>query len=63
MMFSDTLTYKSAGEVNSAMTRVYGHMSLAVVVSMVVSMFVCVCVCVCVCVVCSVCRVYRMYRV
>lgn len=39
-MYSDTLTYKSAGEVNSAMTRVYGHMSMAVVVSMVVSMFV-----------------------
>jgi FtsH-binding integral membrane protein len=39
-MFSDTLTYKSASDVNSAMTRVYGHMSLAVVVSMVVSMFV-----------------------
>ena len=39
-MFSDTLSYKSAGEVNSAMTRVYGHMSMAVAVSMVVSMFV-----------------------
>lgn len=39
-MFSDTLSYKSATEVNSAMTRVYGHMSLAVVVSMIVSMFV-----------------------
>lgn len=39
-MYSDTLTYKSAGEVNSAMTRVYGHMSLAVIVSMIVSMFV-----------------------
>ena len=40
MMFSDTLTYKSAGEINSAMTRVYGHMSLAVLVSMIVSYFV-----------------------
>jgi FtsH-binding integral membrane protein len=39
-MYADALSYKSAGEVNSAMTRVYGHMSLAVVVSMVVSMFV-----------------------
>ena len=39
-MYADALSYKSAGEVNSAMTRVYGHMSLAVVVSMIVSMFV-----------------------
>ena len=39
-MFSDTLTYKSATEVNSAMTRVYGHMSLAVLTSMIVSFFV-----------------------
>ncbi len=39
-MFADSLTYKSAGEINSAMTRVYGHMSLAVVVSMLVSAFV-----------------------
>jgi FtsH-binding integral membrane protein len=39
-MFSDTLTYKSASDVNSAMTRVYGHMSLAVVVSMIVSFLV-----------------------
>ena len=39
-MYSDTLTYKSASEVNSAMTRVYGHMSMAVLVSMVVSAFV-----------------------
>jgi FtsH-binding integral membrane protein len=35
-----TLTYKSATEINSAMGRVYGHMSLAVVVSMIVSYFV-----------------------
>jgi FtsH-binding integral membrane protein len=34
------LTYRSAGEINSAMGRVYGHMSLAVVVSMLVSYFV-----------------------
>jgi len=32
--------YRSAEEVNSAMGRVYGHMSLAVVVSMLVSYFV-----------------------
>ena len=32
--------YRSAGEINSAMGRVYGHMSLAVVVSMIVSYFV-----------------------
>jgi FtsH-binding integral membrane protein len=35
-----TLNYKSATEINSAMGRVYGHMSLAVVVSMIVSYFV-----------------------
>ena len=32
--------YRSAEEVNSAMGRVYGHMSLAVLVSMIVSYFV-----------------------
>ncbi len=32
--------YRSASEVNSAMGRVYGHMSLAVIVSMFVSYFV-----------------------
>jgi uncharacterized protein len=32
--------YRSASEVNSAMGRVYGHMSLAVLVSMIVSYFV-----------------------
>ena len=37
---TDTLTYRSAEEVNSAMGRVYGHMGLAVVVSMLVSLFV-----------------------
>ena len=35
-----TLTYRSATDVNSAMGRVYAHMSLAVLVSMVVSYFV-----------------------
>jgi FtsH-binding integral membrane protein len=39
-MYADTMTYKSASEVNSAMTRVYGHMSLAVLTSMIVSFFV-----------------------
>jgi len=36
----DVLSYRSAEEINSAMGRVYGHMSLAVVVSMLVSYFV-----------------------
>jgi FtsH-binding integral membrane protein len=35
-----SVSYRSAAEVNSAMGRVYGHMSLAVVVSMIVSYFV-----------------------
>jgi FtsH-binding integral membrane protein len=43
-MFGTTYTggvaYRSASEINSAMGRVYGHMSLAVVVSMIVSYFV-----------------------
>jgi FtsH-binding integral membrane protein len=34
------VNYRSAEEINSAMGRVYGHMSLAVVVSMLVSYFV-----------------------
>jgi FtsH-binding integral membrane protein len=34
------ISYRSAEEVNSAMGRVYGHMSLAVVVSMLVSYWV-----------------------
>jgi FtsH-binding integral membrane protein len=34
------INYRSAEEVNSAMGRVYGHMSLAVVISMLVSYFV-----------------------
>ena len=34
------MNYRSASEINSAMGRVYGHMSLAVVVSMLVSYFV-----------------------
>ena len=34
------INYRSAGEINSAMGRVYGHMSLAVVVSMIVSYLV-----------------------
>jgi FtsH-binding integral membrane protein len=43
-MFGTTYTggiaYRSASEINSAMGRVYGHMSLAVTVSMFVSYFV-----------------------
>jgi len=35
-----TMVYRSATEINSAMGRVYGHMSLAVIVSMFVSYFV-----------------------
>jgi FtsH-binding integral membrane protein len=34
------VNYRSAEEINSAMGRVYGHMSLAVIVSMLVSYFV-----------------------
>ena len=37
---NDILNYRSAAEINSAMGRVYGHMSLAVIVSMIVSYFV-----------------------
>ena len=39
-MNNGILNYRSAEEVNSAMGRVYGHMSLAVIVSMLVSYFV-----------------------
>jgi FtsH-binding integral membrane protein len=39
-MFSETMTYKSAEQINSAMGRVYAHMSLAVLTSMIVSWFV-----------------------
>lgn len=35
-----TISYRSAAEINSAMGRVYGHMTLAVIVSMLVSYFV-----------------------
>jgi FtsH-binding integral membrane protein len=38
--YTGGMTYRSAEEVNSAMGRVYGHMSLAVLVSMFVSYFV-----------------------
>ena len=34
------LNYRSASQINEAMGRVYGHMSLAVIVSMIVSYFV-----------------------
>ena len=35
-----TQTYRDAAEINSAMSRVYGHMGLAVITSMIVSFFV-----------------------
>ena len=34
------INYRSAEEINSAMGRVYGHMSMAVIVSMLVSYWV-----------------------
>lgn len=37
---SSIRTYRSASEINQAMGRVYGHMSLAVIISMLVSYFV-----------------------
>lgn len=37
---NEILNYRSAEEINSAMGRVYGHMSIAVIVSMIVSYFV-----------------------
>jgi FtsH-binding integral membrane protein len=36
----DVLSYRSANEINSAMGRVYGHMGLAVITSMIVSYLV-----------------------
>jgi len=38
--YENEMSYRSASEVNSAMGRVYGHMSVAVIVSMIVSYFV-----------------------
>jgi FtsH-binding integral membrane protein len=38
--YTGGMSYRSADEINSAMGRVYGHMSLAVLVSMIVSYFV-----------------------
>ena len=38
--YTGRMSYRSAEEINSAMGRVYGHMSLAVIVSMIVSYFV-----------------------
>jgi len=38
--YESRMSYRSASEINSAMGRVYGHMSLAVIVSMLVSYFV-----------------------
>jgi len=39
-MYTETMTYRDAGAINSAMGRVYGHMSLAVLTSMIVSFLV-----------------------
>jgi len=39
-MFETTMTYRSAEEINTAMGRVYGHMSMAVIISMLVSYWV-----------------------
>lgn len=39
-IFDTSSTYRSATEINQAMGRVYGHMSLAVMISMLVSYFV-----------------------
>jgi FtsH-binding integral membrane protein len=38
--YENAVSYRSASEINSAMGRVYGHMSLAVIVSMIVSYYV-----------------------
>ena len=38
--YENGMSYRSASEINSAMGRVYGHMSLAVIVSMIASYFV-----------------------
>jgi FtsH-binding integral membrane protein len=38
--YTDNVNYRSASEINSAMGRVYGHMCIAVIVSMIVSYFV-----------------------
>ena len=40
MFATDTLTYRSASEINTAMANVYKHMSLAVIVSMLVSYWI-----------------------
>jgi FtsH-binding integral membrane protein len=39
-MFETTMTYRSAEEINTAMGRVYGHMSMAVIISMLVSYWI-----------------------
>jgi FtsH-binding integral membrane protein len=38
--YENEMSYRSASEINSAMGRVYGHMSFAVIISMMVSYFV-----------------------
>ena len=39
-MFTNAIDYRSASQINSAMGRVYGHMGLAILTSMIVSMLV-----------------------
>ena len=39
-LFDTVPSYRTAGEINQAMGRVYGHMSLAVIISMIVSYYV-----------------------
>ena len=38
--YDSGMTYRSAGQINSAMSRVYGHMGLAVITSMIISFLV-----------------------
>jgi len=38
--YNNSVAYRSATEINSAMGRVYGHMSFAVIISMMISYFV-----------------------
>jgi FtsH-binding integral membrane protein len=39
-MYASSISYRTASEINSAMGRVYGHMALAVITSMIVSYLV-----------------------
>lgn len=40
MFYSESIGWRSAAEINQSMSRVYGHMFMAVIVSMIVSMLV-----------------------